>query len=94
MVDINPNLLVAGGDWEILRFSEKRVIKNAVCPRSTSQNISSTSAQIFRTAVSKPGHHIHGAAVKGVGHRGHVEAMEAGGREFVPRPGRYSRMSF
>ena len=25
---------------------------------------------------------------------GHDEAMEAGGREFDPRPGHYSRMSF
>ena len=33
--------------------------------------------------------------VKGVGHLGHDEAMEAGGREFGPRPGHYSsRMSF
>ena len=31
---------------------------------------------------------------KGVGHIGHDEAMEAGGREFDPRPGHYSRMSF
>ena len=31
--------------------------------------------------------------VKGVGHLGHDEAMEAGGREFDPRPGHYSRMS-
>ena len=29
----------------------------------------------------------------GVGHLGHDEAMEAGGREFDPRPGHY-RMSF
>ena len=28
--------------------------------------------------------------VKGVGHLGHDEAMEAGGREFDPRPGHYS----
>ena len=27
--------------------------------------------------------------VKGVGHLGHDEAMEAGGREFDPRPGHY-----
>ena len=32
--------------------------------------------------------------VKGVGHLGHDGAMEAGGREFDPRPGRYSGMSF
>ena len=32
--------------------------------------------------------------VKGVGHLGHDEAMEAGGREFDPRPGHYSRASF
>ena len=32
--------------------------------------------------------------VKGVGHLGHDEVMEAGGREFDPRPGHYSRMSF
>ena len=30
----------------------------------------------------------------GVGHLDHDEAMEAGGREFDPRPGHYSRMSF
>ena len=29
---------------------------------------------------------LHGRAVKGVGHLGHDEAMEAGGREFDPRP--------
>ena len=29
-----------------------------------------------------------------VGHLGHDEAMEAGGLEFDPRPGHYSRMSF
>ena len=32
--------------------------------------------------------------VKGVGHLGNDEAMEAGGREFDPRPEHYSRMSF
>ena len=37
---------------------------------------------------------VHGRVVKGVGHLGHDEATEAGGREFDPRPGRYSRMSF
>ena len=37
---------------------------------------------------------IHGRVVKGVGHLGHDEVMEAGGREFDPRPGHYSRMSF
>ena len=37
---------------------------------------------------------LHGRAVKGVGHLGHDEAMEAGGRVFDPRPGHYSRMSF
>ena len=31
---------------------------------------------------------------KGVGHLGHDEAMEAGGREFDLQPGHYSRMSF
>ena len=35
-----------------------------------------------------------GQVVKGVGHLGHDEAMEAGGREFDPRPGHYSRISF
>ena len=30
---------------------------------------------------------------KGVGHLGHDEAMEAGGREFDPRPAHCSRMS-
>ena len=29
-----------------------------------------------------------------VGYLDHDEAMEAGGREFDPRPGHYSRMSF
>ena len=38
--------------------------------------------------------HTHGRVVKGVGHHGHDEAMEAGGREFDPRPGHYSRMNF
>ena len=37
---------------------------------------------------------LHGRVVKGVGHLGHVEVMEAGGCEFDPRPGHYSRMSF
>ena len=37
---------------------------------------------------------FHGRVVKGVGHLGHEEAMEAGGREFDPRPEHYSRMSF
>ena len=32
-----------------------------------------------------------GRVVKGVGHLGHDEAMEAGGREFEPRPGHSSR---
>ena len=36
----------------------------------------------------------HGRVVKGVGHLGHDEVMGAGGREFDPRPGHYSRMSF
>ena len=35
-----------------------------------------------------------GRVVKGAGHHGHDEAMEAGGREFDPRPGHYSRTSF
>ena len=37
---------------------------------------------------------LHGRVVKGVGHIGHDEAMEVGGREFDPRPGHYSRMIF
>ena len=37
---------------------------------------------------------LHGRVVKGVGHLGDDEAMEAGGREFDPRPGHYSMMSF
>ena len=37
---------------------------------------------------------LQGRVVKSVGRRGHDEAMEAGGREFDPRPGHYSRMSF
>ena len=37
---------------------------------------------------------LHGRVVNGVGHLGHDEAMEAGGREFEPRPRHYSRMSF
>ena len=37
---------------------------------------------------------LYGRGVKGVGHLGHDEAMEAGGREFDRRPGHYSRMSF
>ena len=37
---------------------------------------------------------LHGRVVKGVGHLGHDEVMEAGGREFDPQPGHYSRMSF
>ena len=36
----------------------------------------------------------HGRGVKGVGHLGHIEATKAGGREFDPRPGHYSRMRF
>ena len=33
---------------------------------------------------------LHGRVVKCVGHLGHDEAMEAGGRgEFEPRPGHY-----
>ena len=38
-------------------------------------------------------HRLYGRVVKGMGHLGHDEAMEAGGREFEPRPGHYSRMS-
>ena len=37
---------------------------------------------------------LRGRVVTGVGHLGHDEAMEAGGREFDPRPGHYSRMNF
>ena len=36
----------------------------------------------------------NGRVVKGVGHLGHDEAVEAGGRESDPRPVHYSRMSF
>ena len=36
----------------------------------------------------------HDRMVKGVGHLGNDESMEVGGREFDPRPGHYSRMSF
>ena len=35
---------------------------------------------------------MYGRVVKGVGHLGQNEVMEAGGRKFDPRPG--SRMSF
>ena len=35
-----------------------------------------------------------GRVVMGVGHLGHDEATKAGGREFDPRPGRYSRTRF
>ena len=35
--------------------------------------------------------YIHGRVPR---HLGHDDAMEAGGREFDPRPGHYSRMSF
>ena len=34
---------------------------------------------------------LHGCDV---GHLGHDEALEAGGRELEPRPGHYSRLSF
>ena len=37
---------------------------------------------------------LRGRVVKGVGHFGHEEAVEAGGREFDPRPGLYRRRSF
>ena len=37
---------------------------------------------------------LHGQVGNGMGHLGHDEAMEAGGREFEPRPGHYSRASF
>ena len=39
-------------------------------------------------------HRLHGRVAKGEGHLGHDEAVEAGGREFDPRPGHYSRMIF
>ena len=32
---------------------------------------------------------LYGRVVKGVGHLGHDEAMEGGGREFDPRPGNW-----
>ena len=38
--------------------------------------------------------HATTAECKGMGHLGNDEAMEAGDREFDPRPGHYSRMSF
>ena len=37
---------------------------------------------------------LHGRGGEGVGHLGDDEALEAGGREFDPRPGRYSRINF
>ena len=37
---------------------------------------------------------LHSRVVKGMGHLGHDEATEAGGREVDPRPRHYSRMSF
>ena len=40
-------------------------------------------------AISTSDLTTHGRVVKGVGHLGHDEAMEAGGREFDPRPGHY-----
>ena len=47
-----------------------------------------------RDATSRSNHlkkvYMHGR----VRHLGHDEAMEAGGHEFDPRPGHYSRMSF
>ena len=39
-------------------------------------------------------HRLHGRVVKGAGDLCHDEAMEAGGREFDPRPGHCSMMSF
>ena len=44
--------------------------------------------------VSRDAQSVYGRVVKGVGHLGHDEVMEAGGCEFDPRPGHYSRMSF
>ena len=36
---------------------------------------------------------LHGRVVRArVGHLDHDEAVEAGGREFKPRPGHYSRV--
>ena len=38
---------------------------------------------------------LRGRVVKGMGHLDHVLKLRcAGGREFNPRPGQYSRMSF
>ena len=37
---------------------------------------------------------IHGRGVKGAAHLGHDAVMEAGGREFDPRPGHYGGISF
>ena len=39
-------------------------------------------------------YYYYSRVVKDVEHLGHDEVMEAGGREFEPRPGHYSRMSF
>ena len=50
--------------------------------------------KLWRRGVVSSASSLHGGVVKGVGHLGHDEAMEAGGREVDPRPGHYSRMSF
>ena len=48
----------------------------------------------FPTLEGTPYGTLDRRVVKGVGHLGHDEVMEAGGREFDPRQGHYSRMSF
>ena len=57
----------------------------------TSQNLSLFLVRFFDNVIDIQ---LHGRVVKGAGHLGHEEAMEAGGRKFDPRPGHYSRMSF
>ena len=42
-----------------------------------------------RGPLSLPNVRLHGRVVKSMGHLGHGEAMETGGREFDPRPGHY-----
>ena len=58
------------------------------------KSVDSSSANSRRFERESISNRLHGRVVKGVGHLGHDEAMEAGGREFDPRPGHYSRMSF
>ena len=93
IVKNNVAICIAG---KVSRYIDASM--NRATPRQQASYDLSTHCTVDRIAFCNAGNNIlrqitctSSRVVKGVGHLGHDEA---GGREFDPRPGHYSRMSF